>query len=156
MQGFLNTSKGKKERIELILIPQTVLESIPEDKSLWYESPEEKEEKVLESERRIEQLQLVQRSLLNQLTLKERRYIKLHFFEGITIYKISKNDKTNPATIFRSIRRAVRKLKSIVNGSYKGKRKRMGKLISTSYPRKNSHKRCNTSSSVVSISHPDP
>ncbi len=93
-----------------VLMSQHFLEQIPSSKSLWYETPEEIEKKLQWGKEKARLLQWVQKQIQRKLTVKERNYIELYYFQGLTLELISKKYHSNPANISRTIRRGIKKL----------------------------------------------
>jgi len=93
-----------------VLMPQHFLEQIPSNQSLWHETPEEIEEKLQWGKEKARLLQWVQKQIQRKLTVKERNYIELYYFQGLTLELISKKYHSNPANISRTIRRGIKKL----------------------------------------------
>ncbi|HOV33196.1 MAG TPA: hypothetical protein PLX23_07530 [Candidatus Hydrogenedens sp.] len=113
IQGTLK-AKTYKDREEpfrnTVLVSQHFLEQIPNSQSLWHETPEEIERKLQWGKEKAHLLQWIQKQIQRKLTVKERNYIELYYFQGLTLELISKKYHSNPANISRTIRRGIKKL----------------------------------------------
>jgi DNA-directed RNA polymerase specialized sigma subunit len=94
----------------IVLISSTFLEEIPETQSLWYETPEEIEQKLQWGKEKAHLLEWVQKQMERKLTIKEKRYIEYYYFQGETLETIARKFNTHPANIHRTIRRGIKKL----------------------------------------------
>jgi len=93
-----------------VFVSSQFLEEIPEAQSLWYETPEEIEQKIQWGKEKSELLKWVKKQMERKLTLKERKYIESYYFKGETLEIISKRFHRHPSNIHRTIRRGIKKL----------------------------------------------
>ncbi|MCA1900684.1 MAG: hypothetical protein LDL53_00460 [Candidatus Hydrogenedens sp.] len=106
-----NTDCLEKEFLNhTVLVSQDFLEQVPSHCSLWYESPEEIEKKLAWGEEKTRLLQWVRKQVQRKLSPKEKRYIEMYYFQGLTLETISERSGANPSAIHRALRRGIRKL----------------------------------------------
>ena len=77
---------------------------------MWYESQEDVEAGLRLGEEKAELMKWVRRQMGRRLTIRERRCIELYYFEGLTFREVGDRTGTNASSVFRAIKRAVRKL----------------------------------------------
>ncbi len=107
----INSSTIRRDSFRnTILVSQHFLEQIPETQSLWHETPEEIEEKLQWGKEKAHLLQWVQKQIQRKLTAREKNYIELYYFQGLTLEVIAKKHHSNPSNISRTIRRGIKKL----------------------------------------------
>ncbi len=93
-----------------VQVTSQFLEEIPETQSLWYETPEEMEQKIQWGKEKEQLLNWVKKQIERKLTPKERKFIEHYYFQGETLKEISKKFRTQPSSVSRTIRRGIKKL----------------------------------------------
>lgn len=94
----------------IVFVSSQFLEEISEAQSLWYETPEEIENKIEWGKEKVQLLNWVKKQMARKLSIKERRYIEHYYLQGETLEIISKKFQSHPANIHRTIRRGIKKL----------------------------------------------
>ena len=103
------TERSRASRFAIYVGPQFMDFRTTTD-AMWYESPEDVEEGLRWGEEKAALLQWVRRQMGRRLTKRERRCIELYYFEGLTFREVGSRTGTNASSVYRAIRRALRKL----------------------------------------------
>lgn len=81
------------------------------ERSPWYESPEDIEAGLERAKERAKLLRWVRIQMSRRLTKRERRCIELYFFKGMTFREAAEATQTTPSSIHRAVRRSLLKLR---------------------------------------------
>ena len=92
-------------------ISRRVLEEFGENKGPWYETPGEIAEQLGWGRRKAELLWWVRLQMGRKLTVRERQCIELYYFQGMTYLEAGAATGTDPSTVYRAVRRGLRKLR---------------------------------------------
>ncbi|HOJ33317.1 MAG TPA: sigma factor-like helix-turn-helix DNA-binding protein [Candidatus Hydrogenedentes bacterium] len=103
-------NKSRAERHK-VLLPNEMLQAIRNEDSAWYENADEIERGLQWGKEKKRLLAWVRKEMQRRLTKKERRYLELYFFEGLSYRKAAERTKTEPSSVLRGIRRAIKKLR---------------------------------------------
>jgi DNA-directed RNA polymerase specialized sigma24 family protein len=84
--------------------------SLTEDRSAWHESPREIQAGLQRGKRKAVLLRWVRREMERRLTRRQRQYMDLYYFRGMSYAAIGRATGTNPSSVCRSVRRALNRL----------------------------------------------
>lgn len=87
------------------------LDGLYNEKSIWYETPEEIEAGLESGARKQEQLERVERVMAEILSVEERVTLELRFSHALSYRAIASIMDRNPSTIYRRVRRCIRKIR---------------------------------------------
>ncbi|MBN2308309.1 MAG: hypothetical protein JXR94_05025 [Candidatus Hydrogenedentes bacterium] len=90
------------------------LNAVPEEDSLWYESPEEIQRGLERGREKAIQHRWVRRIMERRLTERQCEYLELRFFDGLTYSQIGIIMGVTGAAAHHCIQRAIRRLRASV------------------------------------------
>lgn len=99
-----------QDRYAVTLDPH-LLRGFSNEEGAWYESEEDVAEGVRNGEDKARLLRWVRKHMKGRLTKVERCCVELYFFRGLTYRDAAVLTKTNPSTVYRAVRRGLRKLR---------------------------------------------
>lgn len=88
------------------------MEAFTNEQSLWHETEEDRAQAVAEAKERARLLRWVRRQMTRRLTPAERRAVELYYFQGLTYREAGARIGVNPTTVYRGVRRSIRKLRT--------------------------------------------
>jgi RNA polymerase sigma factor (sigma-70 family) len=111
-RGEGGTMKHRHRQEDILIYVKPVrLKGIANEASLWYESPHETRVALGRATRHEKRLEWVRLEMAQRLDPDERLYLDLHYFQGVTIREIGERAGVHPASVYRVIREAIRKLR---------------------------------------------
>ena len=93
----------------------------------WFETPEEIEAGLTWGVEKAGMLRWVRRHMRSKLTQRERRCVELYFFKGMTYREAGAATDTSATSVYRAVRRSLRKLRVAAKGRKRPPRRSKGK-----------------------------
>ena len=104
-----NRHKKYPNCLEILLKPE-VMDAFATARAAWYEGEKEVQDGLAWGKEKARLLRWVRRQMTRRLTPCERRCVELCFFQGLTFREAAAHTRTNPSSVYRGVRRALRKL----------------------------------------------
>lgn len=98
-------------RRHLVFLDPNVLRIMVEERNGWHEFESEVKAGLRWGKRKARLLQWVRRRMLEVLTQRERECIELYYFRGKSFPIVAQLTGTNPSSVYRAVKRALRKLR---------------------------------------------
>lgn len=108
--------KRGADRFAVSMCPE-LLSYFAQESGPWYESPDEVEAGLVWGEEKRHMLAWIQGQMDEHLSARQREYLTLYYFEGLTYREISERTGTNPTSALRGVKRSLLKLRSIAQSS---------------------------------------
>ena len=102
--------RTRAARFAVSMDPNSI-QNFAQQNRAWYESEEDVEEGLAWGEEKADLLQWVQKQAARRLTAVERRALDQYYNRTMTYREAAAEAGVNPSTVYRAVRRAVRKLK---------------------------------------------
>jgi RNA polymerase sigma factor (sigma-70 family) len=103
--------RSRASRYALVMSPD-VMRMFRHDQAAWYESEEDVEEGLEWGRRKAALLKWMRRQIGRRLTARERRFIELYFFEGLSYRETADREGTALSHVHRTVQRGLRKLRA--------------------------------------------
>ena len=103
--------RDRRPKGELAALPGWI-EAFTNEQGLWHETEEDRARAVAEAKERARLLRWVRGQMARRLTRAERRAIELYYFQGLTYREAAARIGVNPTTVYRGVRRSIRKLRA--------------------------------------------
>lgn len=100
----------RAQRLAVTMRPDR-LQKVDRDRAMWHETPEEVAAGLEWGRRKAELLRWVRREMRRRLTRRQRRFIELRYFEGLTLREIAAREGVGPATVHRGVKRGLARLR---------------------------------------------
>lgn len=104
------------------------LHEVSNEKSMWYESPEEIRSLLAWGRQKRRLLRWVRTMATRRLTSTEKEYLVCYFFECMSYKEIGERRGVHPSSVCRGVMRAIKKLRvlaqtsTVAEGIYRPKR----------------------------------
>ncbi len=103
--------RSRASRYALVMSPE-VMRMFRHDQAAWYESEEDVEAGLEWGRRKAALLAWMRRQMGRRLTLRERRFIELYFFDGLSYRETADREGTAVSHVHRTVQRGLRKLRA--------------------------------------------
>lgn len=104
-------TRPRAERFKVVMSPD-ILKGFAIEQGAWYETQGEIEAGLRWGEEKARLLRWVRKQMTRRLTARERLYLELHFFEGLSFREAALRSGTNASSVHRGVTRALRKLRT--------------------------------------------
>ena len=95
---------------------------LDEARSPWHETPEQIEATLEYGREKARLLRWVRRHMRARLTPRERRFVHLIFFRGLTYLEAARRTGVHPSVVHRSVQRGLAKLRrQLMSGRTRGR-----------------------------------
>jgi len=103
--------RRRADRFAVVMDPK-VLKHFTTERAAWYESESEIKRGVEWGREKARLLRWVRKQMSERLSATERKCVELYYFQGRTYREAAAITGTNPSSVYRAVRRSVRKLRA--------------------------------------------
>jgi len=105
----MEEKRSRAIRFEVLVSPK-ILGRTDASRAAWHETPEDVAAGLEWGREKARLLRWVRKQMRGRLTKRERRCVELYFFENLTYREAGERTGTNASSVFRAVRRGLRKL----------------------------------------------
>ncbi len=100
----------RENRNSVRLMPDK-LKDYQQSDAMWYETPEERKAGLEWGRRKQVLLRWVRRQMRRRLTLRERRFVEMRYFDALTFKEIGEKGQIDPSHAWKIVQRSLAKLR---------------------------------------------
>ena len=103
--------RSRASRCAITMSPE-VMRMFRHDQAAWHESEEDVAAGLEWGRQKAALLRWMRRQIGRRLTARERRFIELYFFEGLSFREAADRERTAVSHVHRTVQRGLRKLRT--------------------------------------------